>query len=178
MNQDYKLYKFDYIKENQAEIIKVASFCHQSLLSDGFGDTTWNYYLYNIFSVSSPSIHFWNIFKKLNDIIRENIKEDKVWMQAWLNYHNYDQVLDWHNHSAPYHGYVSIEPQDTTTEFGDWNIENEVGNIYFGRGNIRHRVVNNSKYSGKRITIGFDVMPESCYDLNMPTKNYGSIPLL
>lgn len=47
----------------------------------------------------------------------------KIWMQAWLNYHDHDQVLDWHNHSAPYHGYISIEPQDTTTEFGDWEIK-------------------------------------------------------
>jgi len=178
MNDDYNIYKFDYIKENQSEIIHTAVQCYDALISDGFGDTTWSYYLYNIFSVSSPSFCYWNIFKRLRDIIRENVKEEKIWMQAWLNYHDHDQVLDWHNHSAPYHGYISIEPQDTTTEFEDWQIKNEVGNIYFGKGNVRHRVVNNSYYTGKRITIGYDVIPESAFEHARPTKQYGAMPLL
>jgi len=147
------------------------------LISDGFGDTTWSYYLYNIFGVSSPSFHFLQIYKKLTEIIKENV-EEQCFLQAWLNYHDYDQVLDWHNHSSPYHGYISIEPQDTTTEFGDWQIKNECGNIYFGRGNVRHRVVNNSHYSGKRITIGYDVIPYSVMDPNRITKQYGAIPIL
>lgn len=177
MNESYKIYKFEYIKENQSEIINIANQCYDSLISDGFGDTTWSYYLYNIFGVSSPSFHFLQIYKKLTEIIKENV-EEQCFLQAWLNYHNYDQVLDWHNHSSPYHGYISIEPQDTTTEFSDWQIKNECGNIYFGRGNVRHRVVNNSHYSGKRITIGYDVIPYSVMDPNRITKQYGAIPIL
>lgn len=177
MNESYKIYKFEYIKENQSEIINIANQCHDTLISDGFGDTTWSYYLYNIFGVSSPSFHFLQIYKKLVEIIKENV-EEQCFLQAWLNYHDYDQVLDWHNHSSPYHGYISIEPQDTTTEFGDWQIKNECGNIYFGRGNVRHRVVNNSHYSGKRITIGYDVIPYSVMDPNRITKQYGAIPIL
>ena len=177
MIESYRIYKFEYIKENQSEIINIANQCYDSLISDGFGDTTWSYYLYNIFSVSSPSFHFLQIYKRLVEIIKENI-EEQCFLQAWLNYHDHDQVLDWHNHSAPYHGYISIEPQDTTTEFSDWQIKNECGNIYFGRGNVRHRVVNNSYYSGKRITIGYDVIPSSAMDLNRMTKQYGAIPIL
>jgi hypothetical protein len=100
MIDNYKIYKFDYIKENQAEIICESSICHDSLISDGFQDTTWSYLFYNIFSVSSPSIHYWNIFKYLKNIIKENIDEERVWLQSWLNYHSYDDVLDWHNHSC------------------------------------------------------------------------------
>ena len=148
MVEDYKIYKFDYIKDNQPEIIETAILCRDGLLQDGFGDTTWSYYLYNIFSVSSPSLHYLNIFRRLRDIIRENVKEENIWLQAWLNVHDYDTVLDWHNHTAPYHGYIAIEPQDTTTEFENWEVKNECGNIYFGHGNVRHRVVNNSHYSG------------------------------
>lgn len=178
MNEPYKLFNFEYIKQNQAEIIYEASTCYDALISDGFGDTTWSYYLYNIFSVSSPSIHFWNIFSYLRNIIKDNVKEEKIWIQAWLNFHNHDQVLDWHNHSAPYHGYISIEPQDTVTEFDNWEIKNLVGNIYFGEGNVMHRVVNKSFYSGKRITIGYDVIPESAFSRYYPTKQYGAMPLL
>jgi hypothetical protein len=81
-------------------------------------------------------------------------------------------------YAAPYHGYISIEPQDTTTEFCDWEVKNESGNIYFGRGNVRHRVVNNSFYTGKRITIGYDVIPESSFEYLYPTKQYGNIPII
>jgi|TARA_B100000035_G_scaffold48592_1_gene37108 hypothetical protein len=178
MNENYKIYKHDYIIENQSEIIKTAVMCHDSLLSDGFGDTTWSYYLYNIFSVSSPSLHYLNIFRKLRDVIRENVKEENIWLQAWLNVHEHNTVLDWHNHSAPFHGYIALEPQDTTTEFEDWSIKNETGNIYFGNGNVRHRVVNDSYYSGKRFTIGFDVIPGSVFEYAYPTKQYGAMPLL
>ena len=180
MDTSYKLYNFDYIKENQSDIIKTSVHCYNNLTSDGIQDTTWGYYLYNIFSVSSPSLSYWTIYKKLRDIIKENVKEEKIWMQAWLNYHNYDDVLDWHNHTASYHGYICIEPQDTTTEFEGWEIKNEVGNIYFGSGNVRHRVVNNSYYTGKRITIGFDIIPESLFQNSFvfSTKQYGAMPIL
>lgn len=178
MNEKYKVFYFDYIKENQSEIISEATTCYNSLIADGFGDTTWSYYLYNIFSVSSPSIHFWNIFKYVRDIIKDNVPDERMWFQAWLNYHDHSNVLGWHNHSAPYHGYICIEPQDTITDFGDWEIENKSGNIYFGSGGIKHRVVNKSFYTGKRITIGFDLIPESCFDKYYPTKQYGAMPLL
>lgn len=176
--ETYKLYKSDYIIENQKEIVRVADICHSALLDDGFSDTTWSYYLYNIFMVATPSVYFLEIYKTLISIIKENIPDQQVYLQAWLNFHNYDEVLDWHDHSAPYHGYISIEPQDTTTEFTDWEIKNECGNIYFGRGNISHRVVNNSKYTGKRITIGYDVVPATCFPGDIPANNHGLIPIL
>jgi len=99
-----------------------------------------------------------------------------LWIQSWLNYHDYDQVLGWHNHSAGWHGYISIEPQDTVTEFENWTIDNECGNIYFGPGKHSHRVVNLRKYKGKRITLGFDIIFSSDYDNNsLPTENFGAI---
>jgi hypothetical protein len=176
---NYKLYHFDYIKENQLEIIEDIKKSHSNLIQDGISDSTWKYYLYNIFGVTSPSLHFYHIFKELRRIIFDNVNNDQIWLQSWLNFHNQNEILDWHNHRAPYHGYVCIEPQDTTTEFETgWNIINECGNIYFGEGNIQHRVVNNSSYSGKRITLGYDVVTEECLNDYSPTQNYGLIPLL
>ena len=80
-----------------------------------------------------------------------------MWMQAWLNYHNHDQVLGWHNHDWDYHGYISIDPKNTITEFRDYKIENKVGQIYFGPGQKEHRVVCLDEFSDTRLTIGFDV---------------------
>ena len=176
---EYKLYYFDYIRENQKKIIADIKKSHSDLNQDGISDSTWQYYMYNIFGATSPSPYFYNIFKELRRIIFENVKSDKIWLQSWLNYHNQEQILDWHNHKAPYHGYICIEPQDTTTEFrGGWNILNECGNIYFGPGNTMHRVVNNTNYSGIRMTLGYDVITEECLTDYEPTQNYGLMPLI
>jgi hypothetical protein len=41
-----------------------------------------------------------------------------------------------------------------------------------------HRVVNNTNYSGIRITLGYDVITEECFTDYEPTQNYGLMPLL
>tara|TARA_B100000427_G_scaffold110280_1_gene91435 strand:- start:635 stop:1021 length:387 start_codon:yes stop_codon:yes gene_type:complete len=127
----------------------------------------------------------YKIFETLRGLIRSQLSEERLWMQSWLNYQDHDGVLQWHNHSSAYHGYIAIEPQDTKTEFENWTIDNEVGNIYFGPGLHKHRVVNLSEYKGKRISIGFDVMTDYNYGPDgpnypgpLPTLNSGCIPLL
>jgi hypothetical protein len=176
---NYKLFYFDYIKENQKEIIKDLKTSQDNLVKYGVFDSTKAYIYYNIFGVSSPSKHLYVIYKKIRDLVRDRFPNEMIWMQSWLNYHDYNEVLGWHNHSSSWHGYVSIEPQDTITEFENWSIVNECGNIYFGPGKNIHRVVNNTNYSGKRITIGFDIMLEKDYTgMVLPTENFGAIPLL
>ena len=102
-----------------------------------------------------------------------------MWMQCWMNMHNPKEVLGWHDHQFPYHGYVSIDPKDSITQFKEDNlryeIKNEVGNIYFGPGWKRmHRVVVNSEYDGPRITLGFDIVLEP----TLPDDQFSIIPLL
>lgn len=175
----YTLYNFDYIKDNQLEIINELKISHDNIVKYGVFDTTKAYIYYNIFGVSSPSIHMYRIYQKVREIVREKFPTEILWIQSWLNYHDYDQVLGWHNHSAGWHGYISIEPQDTITEFENWTIDNECGNIYFGPGKHSHRVVNLRKYKGKRITLGFDIIFANDYGEDaLPTENFGAIPLL
>jgi hypothetical protein len=175
----YILYNFDYIKQNQLEIIKELKISQENLVNYGVFDTTKSYIYYNIFGVSSPSIHMYRIYEKVREIVRNKFPTDPLWIQSWLNYQDHDSVLGWHNHSAGWHGYISIEPQDTVTEFEDWTIDNECGNIYFGPGHNMHRVVNMRKYNGKRITIGFDIIFLTDFSDNpLPTENFGAIPLL
>jgi hypothetical protein len=176
---NYTLLNFDYIKENQQDIIRELFLSQSNLEKYGVFDATKAYIYYNVFGVSSPSKHMYIIFSKIREIVREKFPDKMLWIQSWLNYHDHNQVLDWHNHSSSWHGYVCIEPQDTVTEFQNWTIDNECGNIYFGPGKHLHRVVNNSKYSGKRITIGYDIISEEDYTgIVLPTENFGAIPLL
>ena len=136
-------------------------------------ETTWMYEDYNIFSLTSSNILFYDLYKELNYCIRDYFGDQRpLWLGAWINYHANDKVeesLGFHYHLAPYHGYISIDPKNTTTIFKNGlEIENKVGQIYIGPGQDwgnngdewDHKVVVNGPYEGNRITIGFDVTQE------------------
>lgn len=171
MNSSYFLYTSNYIVENQSHFINQCDYFKKNFPEK---DTTWTYDKYNIFSLTSGSIFFFNLFKEFKKIIRENINNEYIWFQSWMNYHKENEVLDWHDHYWDYHGYISIDPKDTTTEFEDYSIENKVGQIYFGPGNRKHRVVVNNPYLGNRITIGYDIMIDPFPD----HKCFGMFPLV
>jgi hypothetical protein len=88
-------------------------------------------------------------------------KNQPVWVQSWLNSHTSDNIeteLGWHNHAFPYHGYIQIDPKNTATTFDDGTtIYNDVGQIYFGRGDNHHCVRKLEDFTGSRITLGFDL---------------------
>lgn len=138
------------------------------------------YRFYNVFNLTSPSPLFWGLLKELSTIVRTELQTDApLWMQCWMNMHNPKEVLGWHDHHFPYHGYISIDPKDSVTQFkeGDtkYEIKNEVGNIYFGPGwNRMHRVVVNEEYQGPRITLGFDIITQP----TVPDDQFSVIPLL
>jgi hypothetical protein len=169
--KDYVLHQCEYISKNQQIFIDQCMEIQTTLKGT---DTTESYSTYNIFSITAGSIYFYNLFRELRDIIRTEISNGPLWMQAWVNLHTEDQVLDWHNHYWPYHGYISIDPKDTETEFDLYTIQNKIGQIYFGPGDRLHRVKVISPYQGKRITIGYDVTNDPV----MHTGCLGLIPLL
>ena len=77
------------------------------------------YRFYNVFSLTTPSPLFWELFQEIKYIVEQQFDyKGPKWIQCWLNYHRQDEVLDWHNHAFPMHGYVSIRPHFTTTTFG------------------------------------------------------------
>lgn len=168
---DYKLFQSQYLIDNQS------SFIEQCLkVKNNFGDkdTTWSYSEYNIFSLTSGSVYFYNLFKELTQIIKNELPNQMLWMQAWLNVHDQNTVLDWHNHDWDYHGYISIDPKNTTTDFKEYSIENKVGQIYFGPGHRLHKVNVLKAFNDKRITIGYDVTKDPMMD----TGCYGLIPIV
>ena len=69
------------------------------------------YRFYNVFALTTPSPLFWELFQELKYIVEQQFDyHGPKWIQCWLNYHKQDEVLDWHNHAFPMHGYVSIRP--------------------------------------------------------------------
>ena len=172
---DFKLFQSQVIVDNHFDFVQQCNIARSNFISK-FGDTdlTWQYDKYNIFSLTSGSVLFFKLFNELRNIIRSEVKSDYIWMQSWMNFHSQDQVLDWHNHSWQYHGYISIDPKNTTTEFQEYTIENKIGQIYFGPGNRIHRVNVLKPYDGYRITIGYDVTTDPIMD----TMCFGLFPLI
>jgi|TARA_E500000318_G_C3478089_1_gene179306 hypothetical protein len=164
----YKIYTSDVIKQNHFLFLKQSYLANKRIVNYlNLKDPTWDFNKYNLFCVTSMSKIFYKLYKELNVYIRDFVGDDRaLWINAWLNYHQYKETekkLQFHNHSSAYHGYVCIDPHDTTTEFqGGFNIKNKIGQIYLGPGgddnkDYYHRVINNSYYSKPRITIGFNV---------------------
>jgi hypothetical protein len=162
MISDYILCQSEYIKKNKQDIILHIQQAHQTFEKMfPSADSTWSYNRYNIFSLAGPSSVFHKIFKELQNLIASQLGTDKeLWIQSWVNYMPYQELtrLDWHGHSFDYHGYISIDPKNTRTEFENYVIENGPGQIYMGPGNRKHKVVSDQPYDGTRITIGFDVV--------------------
>jgi hypothetical protein len=186
--ENYKLYQSDLIKENHSDFINQCTSVYNLIQKNlNTKDTTWNFSKYNIFSLTSSSLLFYKLYKELNYHIRNFIGDDRpLWIQSWLNYHEGNEVerkLPPHSHPWDYHGYISINPQDTTTIFHKgYEIQNKIGQIYLGKGTgqnnenpeLTHYVKINNPYAETRITIGFDITTS----INKDLTNMIFIPLL
>lgn len=145
------------------------------------GKLTGGYKFYNIFSLTAGSSAFYNVYKSIKNAIHDYLNGDFEgrYIDAWINFHKQDEVLNWHNHATNYvcHGYLSIDPKDTITEFENYQIINKPGYIYIGPSGNSHRVVVNTPYSDRRITIGFNVAClENLHKVD-GIKNLSFIPL-
>lgn len=145
------------------------------------------YSFYNIFNLTSPSPYFYELFYIFRNIIRSHLGNRPIWFQCWMNFHSSDGVLNWHNHAFPYHGYISIDPHNTTTLFKDhddpatvenapllYEIENKPGQIYFGPGWRPHKVQVNEEFDRPRLTLGFDIS----FQADIPDSQFSLMPLL
>jgi hypothetical protein len=167
-NKDFAIEKSEFIINNHHEIVQETYKIYKKY-QDEFNndDSTWNYYKYNIFALSSPSVLYYEIFLELVEFLLKYFNDgNRYWFQSWLNFHSKDDVLDWHNHKWPYHGYICIDPKNSRTIFENYSIKNEIGNIYLGKGHRKHKVEVLEDYDDFRITIGFDICDESFEYLN------------
>lgn len=123
-------------------------------------DPAESYRTYNAFSITAGCPHFHMLFQQLAGLLRQQWPQGPLWLGAWVNIHLQHQVLDWHDHFYPYHGFICIDAKHTVTQFDAYDIINQTGQIYLGPGDRRHRVVVTQPFAGPRITIGFDVTAE------------------
>ena len=175
----YKIYQSDLVLKNHQQFLNETKLAYFYLKNKyNTSDTTGLYKKYNLFAITSNSLLFYKLFKELNSYIRDYIGDNRpLWMKSWLNYHNTPQDLDnslgesagFHGHLATYHGYISIDPQNTITRFRNGlDIQNKIGQIYIGPGtntlttNVEsgwdHFVDLISPSLSPRITIAFDVV--------------------
>lgn len=180
---DYIVYQSQYIVDNLHQIIEDINIAHR-LFHKLFpeNDTTWTYDKYNIFSLTAPSTTFYEMYKELKTLIRDQLGDDRpLWFQAWLNYHVQDQLLTRHSHDFDYHGYICIDPKNTKTVFDEYEIINKPGQIYFGPGYRDHWVEAIEPFDNVRTTIGFDIisLPKHKFVTytERPYSNMGIIPL-
>tara|TARA_Y100000004_G_C8756083_1_gene344498 strand:+ start:69 stop:641 length:573 start_codon:yes stop_codon:yes gene_type:complete len=188
--KEYIIKELSYIKDNKETFVKNAKLAHERFVFN-YGvpfdkmSSTWFYRYYNVstLTVGCPMYH--KFFIDLQKTLRKIVNSDKpLWYQSWLNFHDQNALLNdlpWHDHpDCLFHGYVSIDPKETETEFKTFKIKNEIGKMYIGPGGYLHRVNVLKPFEGKRITIAFDVVDEECFKrkiINNADVNTGFMPL-
>jgi|14_taG_2_1085336.scaffolds.fasta_scaffold10679_3 hypothetical protein len=177
--KNYILVNLPYIKKDLAHFKKYADLA-QKRFEHKFGveycrATTDLYNQYNSISLLVGSAKYYKMFQDIFKIIRKYAKTKKpLWLQSWLNIHDENQLLTWHNHGdSLFHGYVSIDPKNTETIFKDYTIKNKIGNVYIGPSANYHKVVCKKKFKDKRITIAFDVIDEK--SIKHTYNKYGEV---
>lgn len=168
MLENYSITDLKCVQDNpEAYVKEFTKAYHKFTQIFNTADSTWNHHKYNVFTILGTNPFFYDLQKEISQIVRQKVGPDeRIWMAAWVNFHRYFEVLDWHNHLSDFHGYISIDPKKTKTRFRDmerenctgdeWEIENEVGKFYLGPSLIEHKVETTEKYDGFRITIGLD----------------------
>ena len=184
IRNNYIIKNFPYIKENHNHFIEYANLAHQRFnfaygnkTSFNQNSSTWFYRYYNITCLTFGSSLYYKLFSDLQNLFKEITNNKKpLWYQSWLNFHKPNEVLDWHNHyECLLHGYISIDPKESETEFEDYKIKNEIGNVYIGKPEKKHKVNILKPYDGHRITIAFDIIDED--NVNSLYKKYGNIDI-
>jgi len=180
--KEYLIKNLPYIKKNINHFIEYANLAHERYklsYGDKFNNisSTWFYRYYNITSLTVGSKLYYKMFYDLQKIIRKYSKSKKqLWYQCWLNFHKEHEVLNWHSHEdCLFHGYISIDPKESETEFEKYKIKNKVGNLYIGLGEKKHKVNILKSFEGHRITIAFDVI--SMDQIEVMYKKNGKIDI-
>jgi len=177
--KNYKIIHINLVKKFKKDFIRDALKAHERF-NFAYGNflksiNSTNFFrYYNFIALTTGSEKYFELFKIIKKELRNFYKLKKpLWMQCWLNVHNKSEVLNWHNHEdCLFHGFISIDPKNTETEFKDFKIKNETGKMYIGLAYKDHRVKVIKSFSGKRITVAFDVIDSLAY--TKMEKKYGS----
>ena len=175
---DWQVHESELIKNNHEQFVTDCYSIHDKF-KQKYADTdstSWHF-SYNVFALASPMPLWYELYSVLRNTVREYCGNQPLWFQSWLNFHKVDEVLDWHTHDWPYHGYIAIDPCKSTTVFEGYKIENKIGNIYIGPGDRAHKVRVDEEFDSTRITLGFDVT-DNPNSISSPEKHWSILPLL
>ena len=161
---DYVLFKSDWVADNMESFVLDSKLAHSRFdyaFSHNNIGSTWNYRYYNIFNLTVDSVLFYGLYKQIMKAIRFKVGDDRpLWFQSWLNLHVPGSIkeLSWHNHvGSIYHGYISIDPKNSTTRFDNYAVKNEPGLMYIGPGDRFHEVIIHEPFDTPRVTLAFDI---------------------
>ena len=172
----HALFKSNLVVENQEQFIMDAHHAHkrfENAVRFNKVNSTKGYSYYNLFTLTVGSKLFFGLHNQFTTIIRDFVGTDQeLWFQCWINHHMPDEVLGWHNHlDCLAHGYMSLDPKNTSTVFESYTIKNEVGKIYIGPSDRPHKVVVHEPYDTPRLTIAFNVIDSGV--ISKASEKYG-----
>jgi len=140
--------------------------------------TSARYSNYNFFLIKDP------IVKPIYDLIKssylemlENLEKSResMFIQCWINIHRQNQQLMKHAHPYPMHGHITINTENTSTIYGKYDeleIPNKNGMLtLLGKPDVLHYVTPYEKAQGARVSIAFDLLPESWINKNQRWKD-------
>lgn len=126
-----------------------------------------------------PFDGFYDVYEVILKAAHNHIEDWSTswYMQAWLNYYEKDDYIDWHKHfkSDPnsWHGFVCVncEESHTSYKFEDEtqiDIPSKDGNLVIGvsDGDL-HRTWPWPHNDRPRITIAFDIVPQKQIDFGV-----------
>lgn len=171
----YRIYNSSVIVDHHKDLLSTASVVHQRCLENlNVDNSTSAYNRYNAFSMFGCDPHYYDLYRDFVSVVKDFVPvTDRVWFESWINWWTPKDNLGWHDHQFLYHGYISIDPKSTVTQFRDYTVENKIGNIYIGPGFREHRVLVDKHYQGPRLTLGFDINVTP-----VVTNNLSFLPIL
>lgn len=132
---------------------------------------------YNIFSYPYPELE--NLFDVIKSKFYEvekihyglNLKKN-YYLNAWLNYYNYNEYVDWHIHQDmkpwTWHGFFCVDTEPSKTIYHNlqhkrtYDIQSLDNRLVIGQcQNVRHKTDPWMVADRPRITVAFDVLTSS-----------------
>jgi hypothetical protein len=137
---------------------------------------------YNLFLYPLPEFHkLYNEIKTYFHSVKDNPNE-KYYIQCWLNYYQFGEYIDWHNHWPPevksWHGFYCVSGEGSYTSYKlppdmkEVVIPTVTDQLVLSKSDGDfHR---SSEWNGQtpRVTIAFDIVPQTFFNAPFDIINH------
>lgn len=155
--------------------------------------TTKLFAQYNFLMYLLPGIH--ELYFTISNVFRACLKDhygstknNKFFIQSWMNYYKKGEFIDWHSHSPKdvggWHGFLCLDTEPDSYTSYRWpkdpkrknliiDVPSKNGSIIIGRSNGDEHKSSVWEFENKsRITIAFDIDPLDAYITPNWTTNF------